>query len=83
MTAKKNPGRRAGESQAVEWVRDYLEYSEPLTVEERSEVAAVSVVIELGYRPAVQCTSCGSWLVAPKSVALHRGPVCRSKDGDA
>ena len=83
MTAKKNPGRRAGESQAVEWVRDYLEYSEPLTTEERSEVAAVSVVVELGYRPAVQCTSCGSWLVAPKSVALHRGPVCRSKDGDA
>ena len=82
MIAKKNPGGRAGESQAVEW-RDYLEYSEPLTVEERSEVAAVSVVIELGYRPAVQCTSCGSWLVAPKSVALHRGPVCRSKDGDA
>ena len=83
MTAKNNPGRRAGESQAVEWVRDYLEYSEPLTTEERSEVAAVSVVVELGYRPAVQCTSCGSWLVAPKSVALHRGPVCRSKDGDA
>ena len=83
MIAKKNPGGRAGESQAVEWVRDYLEYSEPLTTEERSEVAAVSVVAELGYRPAVQCTSCGSWLVAPKSVALHRGPVCRSKDGDA
>ncbi|GAC49034.1 DUF6011 domain-containing protein [Gordonia aichiensis] len=83
MIAKKNPGGRAGESQAVEWVRDYLDYSEPLTTEERSEVAAVSVVVELGYRPAVQCTSCGSWLVAPKSVALHRGPVCRSKDGDA
>lgn len=83
MTAKKNPGGRAGESQAVEWVRDFLDYSEPLTTEERSEVAAVSVVVELGYRPAVQCRSCGSWLVAPKSVALHRGPVCRSKDGDA
>lgn len=32
-----------------------------------------------GYRLAVQCTSCKQWLVNARSVAAHRGPVCRRK----
>ena len=35
---------------------------------------------EHGYRPAVQCTRCGSWLVATESVAACKGPICRAKD---
>ncbi len=81
MAGKKKPPVAAGGSQAVEWVRDYIHHSDPLTPEERYEAAVVSAAAELGYRPAVQCTACGSWLVNPKSVALHRGPVCRGKVG--
>lgn len=81
MPQKKKPPVAAGGS-AVEWVRDYLQYSDPLTPEERYEVNVVSAAAELGYRPAVQCTRCGSWLVAAKSVALHCGPVCRGKGDD-
>lgn len=80
MRKEENPGGRTGASSSAElWVRDYLHFSEPLTAEERYEVAVVQAAADLGYRPAVQCTACGAWLVAPKSVALHRGPVCRSK----
>lgn len=28
------------------------------------------------FRLAVQCTRCGTWLVAPTSVRRHLGPVC-------
>ena len=79
---KKPPVGAGGSSEAVGWVRDFHHHSEPLTPDERYEVAVVSAAAELGYRPAVQCTRCGSWLVAAKSVALHRGPVCRGKAGD-
>lgn len=82
MAGKKEPPAATGGSQSVEWVRDYVHHSDPLTTEERYEVAVVSAAAELGYRPAVQCTRCGAWLVAAKSVALHRGPVCRGKAGD-
>lgn len=81
MAETKKPPVGAGGS-AVSWVRDYVHHSEPLTPEERYEVAVVPAAAELGYRPAVQCTRCGAWLVAAKSVALHRGPVCREMGGD-
>lgn len=29
-----------------------------------------------GFRLAVQCERCGTWLVAPASVKRHLGPVC-------
>ncbi|MGB3697604.1 MAG: DUF6011 domain-containing protein [Gordonia sp. (in: high G+C Gram-positive bacteria)] len=32
---------------------------------------------QLGFRLAVQCLTCKRWLTAPRSVAAHRGPVCR------
>ncbi|WP_222428525.1 DUF6011 domain-containing protein [Mycolicibacterium porcinum] len=32
-----------------------------------------------GFRLAARCSACGHWLVATESVALHLGPVCRSK----
>lgn len=50
MRGKKKPPAATGGSQSVEWVRDYVHHSDPLT--------------------------------AAKSVALHRGPVCRGKAGD-
>lgn len=28
------------------------------------------------FRLAVQCSRCGTWLVAPTSVRRHLGPVC-------
>ncbi|KZF00883.1 hypothetical protein A2J03_09880 [Rhodococcus sp. EPR-157] len=28
------------------------------------------------FRLAVQCSRCGTWLVAPSSVKRHLGPVC-------
>lgn len=82
MPGKKKPPVGAGGSEAVSWVRDYQHHSEPLTPDERYEVAVVSAAAELGYRPAVQCTRCGAWLVAAKSVARHQGPVCRGLAGD-
>ena len=82
MPGKQKPPADTGGSQAVSWVRDYREYSEPLTSDERYEIAVVSAAAELGYRPAVRCIRCGSWLVAAKSVAQHRGPVCRRRGGD-
>ena len=36
-----------------------------------------------GYRLAVQCLDCNAWLVSAKSVAAHRGPVCRGRRGGA
>lgn len=33
----------------------------------------------LGYRIAVKCSVCGSWLVDSKSVAEATGPVCRGR----
>ncbi|HCS59067.1 MAG TPA: hypothetical protein DIW80_19485 [Gordonia polyisoprenivorans] len=77
---RETPGGQTGGS-AVEWVRDFVHHSEPLTADEKYEASVVAAVVELGYRPAVQCIRCGSWLVAAKSVALHCGPVCRAKDG--
>ncbi len=36
-----------------------------------------------GFAVATRCTRCGQWVVAPKSVALHMGPVCRAKTAEA
>lgn len=52
---------------------------EPLTAEDRADFDVLVAAHERGYRLAVQCTRCGQWLVALKSVATHMGPVCRAK----
>lgn len=53
-------------------------YAAP-TAEARHEAALLAELHELGYRPATRCSRCRQWVVAPKSVALHMGPVCRAK----
>ena len=49
------------------------------TAEDRREAAVLAAAAELGYRLGTRCLRCGHWIVAPKSVAAHMGPVCRAK----
>lgn len=41
-----------------------------------SEKLLMAALAQGGFRLAVQCTRCGTWLVAPTSVRRHLGPVC-------
>lgn len=52
---------------------------EPLTAEDRADIDVLVAAAERGFRLAVRCTRCGQWLVAPSSVRLNLGPVCRAK----
>lgn len=52
---------------------------EPLTPEDRADIDLLISAAERGFRLAVRCTRCGSWLVAMSSVRAHMGPVCRAK----
>jgi hypothetical protein len=49
--------------------------------EDRADTAILAAAEALGYRLAIRCLDCGHWLASPKSVAEHRGPVCRAKSG--
>lgn len=53
-------------------------YAAP-TADDRREASLLAELRDLGYQPATRCTRCNQWVVAPKSVALHMGPVCRAK----
>ena len=55
---------------------------EPVTADDRHEQKVLAEAAELGYRLAVQCRCCGSWLVADRSVREFIGPVCRAKAVD-
>lgn len=57
--------------------------TEVLTVDERRERDLVAELHDRGYRIAVRCRTCGSWLAAPKSVESFQGPVCRRREGGA
>ena len=52
---------------------------EPITAEDRHEAAVLAAAAALGYRLGTRCLRCGHWIVAPRSVAAHMGPVCRAK----
>ena len=52
---------------------------EPITAQDRHEAAVLAAAAELGYRLSTRCLRCGHWIVAPKSVAAHMGPVCRAR----
>jgi hypothetical protein len=49
------------------------------TAEDRREAQVLADAAELGYRLAVQCRCCGSWLVADRSVRKFIGPVCAKR----
>ncbi|MDC9015123.1 DUF6011 domain-containing protein [Mycobacterium marinum] len=53
--------------------------SEPLTADDRADIAILNAAAERGFRLAVRCTRCHQWLVAPSSVRRHLGPVCAQK----
>ncbi|MFD6676068.1 hypothetical protein ACFWDA_17075 [Rhodococcus zopfii] len=53
---------------------------EPLDAEDRRIAALLTELYDAGYRVAVQCRTCGSWLAHPESVARHQGPVCASRE---
>jgi hypothetical protein len=55
---------------------------EPVTAEDRHEQKILEEAARLGYRLAVQCICCGSWLVADRSVREFIGPVCRARAVD-
>lgn len=51
----------------------------PLTPEDRADMDVVIAAVERGFRIAVQCRSCGRWLVEKESVRYQLGPTCRAK----
>jgi len=53
---------------------------EPLAAEDRRIAGLLTELYDAGYRVAVQCRTCGSWLAHPESVARHQGPVCASRE---
>jgi len=52
---------------------------EPLTAEDRADLAVLEAAAQRGFRLATRCIRCGQWLVAPSSVRAHLGPVCRAR----
>ena len=56
-----------------------LQRYEPLTPEDRADLDLLIAAAERGFRIAVQCTRCRQWLVSPKSVRRHLGPVCAKR----
>jgi hypothetical protein len=85
MTQRRGPaatGRDTSTSTNAEryftpaWRQDW---HDPLTVEDRADLAVLTAAAQRGFRLATRCTRCGQWLVAPTSVRAHLGPVCRVK----
>lgn len=56
-----------------------LQQHEPLTVDDRADIAILTAAAERGFRLAVRCARCRQWLVAPASVRRRLGPVCVAK----
>jgi hypothetical protein len=52
---------------------------EPVTAEDRLDAKVLAEAQARGFRLATRCTRCGQWVVAPTSVRLHMGPVCRKR----
>lgn len=51
----------------------------PISGQPRTAAQIAAIADSLGWRIAVPCRRCGSWLVAERSVRDHLGPVCRAK----
>lgn len=85
MSPTKNPGAGQATGALQNDRADRHESNGSLTpawiydAEDRNRRQLEAEALAAGYRLAVQCVSCGAWLVAAKSVAAHRGPVCRAR----
>lgn len=76
-------GRRTTKSIAADLLNHSVQ-AEVLSADDRRERELLEELLNRGYRIAVRCTQCGSWLVADRSVREHVGPVCRDRlGGDA
>lgn len=89
MKAKENPGEATGALQSASDLEDRTQSSDFLPpswiydAEDRKRAQLDAEARAAGYRLAVQCLDCKAWLVSAKSVAAHRGPVCRGRRGGA
>lgn len=52
---------------------------EPRLSADRTDDAIIDAATNAGFRIAVPCVRCGSWLVAAESVRLRMGKRCRAK----
>ena len=87
MRKEESPG---GDSGALESIAaDQTQHTDSLPpswiydAEDRKRAQLDAEARAAGYRLAVQCLDCKAWLVSAKSVAAHRGPVCRGRRGGA
>ncbi|VBA61228.1 DUF6011 domain-containing protein [Mycobacterium attenuatum] len=85
MQERRSPGSEAGAPSTTPiatsefsplWRQDWYD---PLSAEDRADLAVLIAAAERGYRLATRCLRCGQWLVAPSSVRRHMGPVCAAK----
>ena len=85
MNKQKGPGGQSGANPQLiaETLLNNNPRMEILDADARRERDLLVEVLDRGYRVAVRCKTCGSWLAHPKSVAVHQGPVCRKRDGGA
>lgn len=85
MTQRKGPGTETEANPKViaATLLNHNPQIEVLTADARRELDLLVELYDRGYRIAVRCSTCGSWLAAPISVARHQGPVCASREGGA
>lgn len=82
MTTRKSPGGGTGASPEViaATLLNSSAHIEALDPDTRRELDLLVELYDRGYRIAVRCKTCGSWLASTKSVAAHQGPVCRKRE---
>jgi hypothetical protein len=86
MTQKRQR-RRSGQPTPLSELTDTAEHiapwrqdwHEPLTAEDRADIAVLIAAAERGFRLATRCTACGAWISAPSSIRRHMGPKCAAK----
>jgi Family of unknown function (DUF6011) len=85
QTRRNRPGTatRAASKSPTDFLNDSRDRRiEAPTADDRREAQVRAEADQLGYRLAVQCRCCGSWLVADRSVREFIGPVCRARAVD-
>lgn len=87
MTTEENPGGGTGALESIEAdLPNHTSNLAPAWIYDREDRERARLDAEAraaGYRLAVQCLDCKAWLTDSRSVAAHRGPVCRGRRGGA